>query len=55
MRDAYVTFFKHHRLLPDEVGRQNPWILFKMIDSLADSEKEIDTGENEYLDMFYGK
>lgn len=53
MRDVYSTFFKHYRLLPDEVGRQNPWILFKMLDNVSSSPDKPENG-NEYIKMFYG-
>lgn len=43
-----------HHLLPDEVGRQNPWVLFQMLDDMqGDSAGEEYT--DEYLNMFYGR
>ncbi|MCI5605298.1 MAG: hypothetical protein ACI4C7_02025 [Clostridia bacterium] len=54
MRDIYQVFFKYHHLLPDAVGRQNPWVLFRMLDDLSEEEYE-DYSDNEHLMMFYGK
>ena len=57
MRDIYPVFFKHFRLLPDALGRQNPWILFDMLDRLDDEENEkegeTDFAENDHLKMLY--
>jgi hypothetical protein len=39
-------------LLPDEVGRQNPWVLFRMLDAMEEDDKEY---TNEHLRMFYGE
>lgn len=39
-------------MLPDEVGRQNPWVLMKLLDSLGDETEEY---TNEHLRMFYGE
>lgn len=43
-------------MLPDEVGRQNPWVLFRLLDGL---EEDADFSEieynNEHLKMFYGE
>ncbi|MBQ7574637.1 MAG: hypothetical protein IJT23_10315 [Clostridia bacterium] len=45
-------FFRYYHILPFEVGKQNPVILFDMLDSL-DTEQDIpDSG---YLNMFYGR
>ena len=49
----YASMFTYHALLPDAVGRQNPWALFKMLDSLDGAQTDIDG--DEYLEMFYGK
>jgi hypothetical protein len=43
---------KYHHLLPDAVGRQNPWVLFKLMDGL---EADAEPYEDEYLKMFYGE
>ncbi|MDY3971595.1 MAG: hypothetical protein SOZ28_02660 [Clostridia bacterium] len=43
---------KRHHLLPDAVGRQNPWVLFKMLDGLREDTEEY---TNEHLRMFYGE
>lgn len=59
MRDLYAVFFRHHHLLPDSVGKQNPWVLFDMMASLnADREKASDeeiASQSGHLNMFYGK
>lgn len=52
MRSLYATCFKHYRMLPDEVGRQRPYMLFTMLDDLEEEAEY--TGGNAYLDMFYG-
>lgn len=52
MRDIYPVLFRHHHLLPDEVGRQNPWVLFRMLDGLGEDTAEY---TNEHLKMFYGE
>lgn len=53
LRDIYPVMLRCHHLLPDEVGRQNPWVLFRMLDAMdEDTEEEY---SNEYLRMFYGK
>lgn len=44
--------FKCHHLLPDEVGRQNPIVLFRMLDGLNEDEGEY---TDEHLRMFYGE
>ena len=48
-------FLKYHHLLPDEVGRQNPWVLMKLLDSLGEDAEETGENANDYLNMFYGR
>ena len=50
LRDIYTMFLTYHHILPDEVGRQNPWVLFKMLDGLNEDTEDYD---NEHLRMFY--
>ena len=50
----YASMFTYHRLLPDQIGKQNPWVFFKMLDAI-DSGTSTDIDGNEYLEMFYGK
>ncbi len=50
LRDIYAVLFRNHRLLPDSVGRQNPWVMFDMLDSL---DNGADFEENEHLKMLY--
>lgn len=42
-----------HHILPDQIGRQNPWVLFRMLDDMQDGS---DTAySNEHLRIFYGE
>ena len=41
-------------LLPDVISKQNPFVLFKMIDDLEDDTEDDYTGNDPYLKMFYG-
>ena len=50
----YASMFTYHRLLPDQVGKQNPWAFFKMLDALNENAQP-DINGNEYLEMFYGR
>ena len=50
----YASMFTYHHLLPDQIGKQNPWALFKMLDAL-DANNETDFDGDEYLQMFYGQ
>ncbi|MCC8160200.1 MAG: hypothetical protein LIO53_02605 [Oscillospiraceae bacterium] len=52
LRDIYPLLLKYHHLLPDEVGRQNPWVLFGLLDGL---ERDSGFHKNEHLRMFYGE
>ena len=52
LRDIYTMFLTYHHILPDEFGRQNPWVLFKMLDGLNEDTEGYD---NEHLRMFYGE
>lgn len=52
LREIYTLLFECHHLLPDEIGRQNPWVMMKLLDSIGnDTEEEY----NDHLKMFYGK
>ena len=53
LRDIYPMLLQYHHLLPDEVGRQNPWVLMRLLDSLGGDTDE--TEYDEHLRMFYGK
>lgn len=35
LRDIYAVMLKHFHVLPDEVGRQNPQVLFDIFDSFS--------------------
>ncbi len=52
MRSLYATCFRQYHMLPDEVGRQRPYMLFAMLDDIEEDEEY--TGGDPYLDMFYG-
>lgn len=53
LRDIYPMLLQYHHLLPDEIGRQNPWVLMRLLDDLGnDTEEEIN---DDYYKMFYGK
>lgn len=52
LRDIYPIFLQYHHLLPDQVGRQNPIVLFKLLDSMGGEQTEY---ANEHLKMFYGE
>lgn len=50
MRSFYATLFKAHGLLPDEIARQSPVLLFKMLNCLDGETQEIP----QELGFFYG-
>ncbi|MCC8160123.1 MAG: hypothetical protein LIO53_02190 [Oscillospiraceae bacterium] len=54
LRDLYGQMFKTRNIMPDVLGRQNPTVFFKMLDSLNDEDEEY-TGSDPYLKMFYGQ
>lgn len=54
LRKIYAQWFEKRGLLPDVISRQNPFVLFRMIDDLGDDEEEEYTGNDPYLKMFYG-
>lgn len=49
--DLYGQLFKTHGLLPDVVARQDPWLLFMMLDGLSEEEQEIPPN----MAFFYGE
>lgn len=49
--DLYGQLFKAHGLLPDVVARQDPWLLFMMLDGLSKEEREIPPN----MAFFYGE
>lgn len=53
LRDIYPMLLQYHHLLPDEVGRQNPWVLMRLLDGLGEKTDRDISGD--YLNMFYGK
>ena len=50
----YADWFRQRGLLPNVISKQNPFVLFKMIDDLEDDTEEVYTGNDPYLKMFYG-
>jgi len=50
----YADWFRQRGLLPDVISKQNPFVLFKMIDDLEDDTEDDYTGNDPYLKMFYG-
>ena len=59
MRDLYADVFKNYRLLPGELAKQSPFILFKMFDSMSEKTADETTDEviknNPGLSFFYGR
>ncbi len=53
LRDIYPLMLKYHHLLPDAVGKQNPWALFAMLDGADEEDNEEYTSG--HLRMFYGR
>ena len=54
LRTLYADWFRQRGLLPNVISKQNPFVLFKMIDDLEDDTEEVYTGNDPYLKMFYG-
>lgn len=44
--------FKVHHLLPDEVGRQDPRVLFEMLDTMNDEASD-NTTNNDYDSPYF--
>ena len=54
LRTLYADWFRQRGLLPNVISKQNPFVLFKMIDDLEDDTEDDYTGNDPYLKMFYG-
>ena len=54
LRTLYADWFRQRGLLPNVISKQNPFVLFKMIDDLEDDTEEVYKGNDSYLKMFYG-
>ena len=56
LRTLYAAIFKTCRILPDEAGKQNPFVLFAMLHDLSpdneDDDRPVTSG---HLRMFYGQ
>lgn len=56
LRTLYTALFKACRILPDEAGRQNPFVLFSMLHDLSPVDKDDDRPVmSGHLRMFYGQ
>lgn len=54
LRDLYTVLFRAKGIMPDTVAKQNPKRLLDLLDSLAEEKQEEYTGNDPYLQMFYG-
>lgn len=55
LTDIYVQMFKYYHLLPDEVGRQDPKLLFELIYGLDESgTSNQESYSSPYLRAVYG-
>lgn len=52
LSDLYGVMFKNYRILPSEIAKQDPKLLFCMLDDLGEDEEY--GGDDPYLKMFYG-
>ena len=56
LRSLYGALFKGCRILPDELGRQSPFVLFEMLHQLSsDNNDDDDRSLSGHLQMFYGQ
>ena len=55
LRSLYATLFKTCGILPDDAGKQNPFVLFRMLDSLSYSDEDDRPSMSGHLKMFYGQ
>ena len=54
MRDIYTSLFESRGILPGEVAKQSPFILFRMLDDLNSQDEDCGENMSEYEKMFYG-
>lgn len=55
LRTLYAQMFRGYGILPGDLARQSPFILFKMMDALYEKEEENETQvTDEHLRIFYG-
>lgn len=54
LRTLYADLFRKRGLLPDTLMKQNPFVLFRMLDDMDDTTEEY-AGNDPYLKMFYGQ
>ena len=55
LRSLYGALFKGCRILPDELGRQNPFVLFDMLQQLSQDDNDDRSQMSGHLRMFYGE
>lgn len=57
LRGLYAQLFKSCRILPDELGKQSPFVLFAMLRQLTEDDEEEDDRPqmSGHLRMFYGE
>ena len=54
LRDIYVSLFESRGIMPGEVAKQIPFILFKMLDDLSSQNEDYGENMSEHEKMFYG-
>ena len=55
LRMLYADMFRGYGILPGDIAKQNPFILFKMMDMLHMEGTQNETAiTNDYLRVFYG-
>ena len=47
--------FRLWGILPNETGRQDPFVLFRLLDDLEEETESSEIEMNEHLRMFYGE
>ena len=55
LRSLYAMLFKSCGILPDAAGKQSPFVLFRMLDSLSSSDEDDRSLMSGHLKMFYGQ
>ena len=47
--------FRLWGILPNEAGRQDPFVLFRLLNDLEEENESSEVEMNEHLRMFYGE
>lgn len=55
LRGLYTQLFKSCRILPDEIGKQSPFVLFTMLHELMNDDEDDHPKMSGHLRMFYGE